>query len=87
VLRGEYDRTRVLECFFERLLDMTIITPRGGFIDRAGHARTAEARALLKPIAASAAAVLARRPDARRLGLARPHAQLQPDSNLLGAHP
>jgi hypothetical protein len=85
ILSGEYDARRVVGRFCETLLDVAIISPRGGFIEQAGHARKDDARALLASVAAAAADVLVNRPDAKRLGLARPHAQIQPDTNLLEA--
>lgn len=84
VLSGEYEPIRVLGRYCEVLLDSAIISPRGGFLETSGHSRKDEARALLSPVASAAAEKLATRPDARRLGLARPHADLRPDSDLLG---
>jgi hypothetical protein len=85
VLIGEYASLRVLERFCQTLLDSAVIYPRGGYLETAGHGRKEEARLLLAPIAAAAAEILAERPDAKLLRLARPHANLQPDTDLLGA--
>jgi hypothetical protein len=82
---GEYDSVRVLERYCQSALDATIMSPRGGYLETQGHARKEDARTLLAPIAAAAAETLARRPAARRLGLAQPHANVQPDTDLLGA--
>jgi hypothetical protein len=85
VLSGEYDSVRVLERYCQAALDAAIMSPRGGYLETEGHARKEEARLLLAPIAAAAAEILARRPGARRLGLAPPHANVLPDTDLLGA--
>jgi len=82
--RGEFVLRSVLECFCGLLLDQSILTGRGGFMEQHGHSRLAEARSILAPVATAAAAILSLRPDAKRLGLARKHANLEPQSNLLG---
>ena len=85
VLNGEYGAAGVLERYCQTVLDSAIMSPRGGYLDTEGHGRKEEARSLLAPIAAAAAEILAERPEAKRLGLARPHANIQADTNLLGA--
>lgn len=86
LLRGEYQPQAVLQRFCSELLDRSIISGRGGFLELAndGQARRDEAMAILGPVAAQAARVLEARPDARRLGLSRQHARLSPESDLLG---
>lgn len=85
VLSGEYEPVQVLERHFQAVLDGAILSPRGGYFEIEGYGRQEEARLLLAPIAALAAEILARRPEARRLGLAQPHANIQADTNLLQA--
>jgi hypothetical protein len=82
---GEYDSVRVLERYCQSALDAAIMSSRGGYLETHGHTRKEDARTLLAPIATAAAETLARRPTARRLGLAPPHANLQPDTDLLGS--
>jgi hypothetical protein len=84
VLRGEFGMRVILEHFCAELLDRAALTSRGGFIEQYGHAQLDEARTVLAPVALAAAAGLERRPDAKRLSLARAHANLTPSSNLLG---
>lgn len=85
VLSGEYEPVQVLERYFGAVLDGAILSPRGGYFEIEGYGRQEEARLLLAPIAALAAETLARRPEARRLRLAQPHANIQADTNLLPA--
>lgn len=86
LLVREHEPRQMLQKFFMELLDRAIISGRGGFVEvDGGSARRSEALAVLEPVAAAAAARLEARPDAKLLGLARQHAQLKPDSNLLGA--
>jgi hypothetical protein len=85
ILRGEYDPVRVLGRYCETLLDRAIISSRGGLLEQAGRARRDEARSRLAPVAATAAEALLARPDSKRLGLAKEHARLQSDTDLLGA--
>ncbi|HEX8795226.1 MAG TPA: hypothetical protein VF765_29965 [Polyangiaceae bacterium] len=86
LLRGEYQPGGILQRFCAELLDRSIISGRGGFLELAndGQARRDEAMAILAPVAARAAQVLEARPDAKRLGLSRQHARLSPKSDLLG---
>jgi hypothetical protein len=86
LLRGESEPGVVLNRFCAELLDRSIVSGRGGFLELAsdGQARRDEAMAILGPLAAQAAQVLEARPDAKRLGLSRQYARLSPDSDLLG---
>jgi hypothetical protein len=84
ILRGDYGTRGVLDRFFEELLGRAVLTGRGGFLEQHGSARLDQARTLLAPVAAAAAAVLNGRHGAKRLQLARPHANIGPDSDLLG---
>lgn len=85
VLRGQYEAREVLETFCTELLDRAIISGQGGFLELdGGPGRRDDALSLLRRVAAEGAAVLEARPDAQRLGLARLHANLEADTNLLG---
>ncbi len=84
ILRGHYEIQGVLRRFCQELLDRIILTGRGGFLEQHGSTRLDQARTVLAPIAAEAAAILTVRPEAKRLNLARPHANIGPDSDLLG---
>jgi hypothetical protein len=86
ILRGQYDPRAVLERFCAELLDRSIISGRGGFLELpdGGQAHRHEAMAIVAPVAARAAERLEARPDAKRLGLSRQHAHLVPESDLLG---
>ena len=84
IWRGEYNPVRVVESYSQAALDAAIMSPRGGYLEIEGHGRKEGARLLLAPIAAAAAEILVKRPAARRLGLAPPHANVQPNTNLLG---
>lgn len=84
ILRGDFVLRSILERFCGQLLDRAVLTGRGGYIEDHGHASLDEARAILAPVASAAAAILEARPTAKRVGLARPHADLGPDTDLLG---
>jgi hypothetical protein len=84
VLRGEFVLQSILERFCGQLLERTVLTGRGGFIEEHGHAAPNEARAVLAPVASAAAAILDARPTVKRLGLARSHADVGPNTDLLG---
>jgi hypothetical protein len=84
VKRRDFEFRSVVERFCALMLDRCILTGRGGFMEQRGHAQLGEARALLAPTGSATAATLCARPDARRLGLARSHAKLGPQSDLLG---
>ncbi len=85
VRRGEFGVRVVLKRFCGELLDRAVLTGRGGFMEQYGHAQLDEARAVLAPVAQAAAERLEVRPTAKRLSLARPHANLTPTSDLLGS--
>lgn len=87
VLQGRYDAAEIVTQFCRQLLDRAIITSRGGFIELVGARRIGAAAAYLGPIAEQAAEVLLARPDAKLLHLARRHAQIGADTDLLGATP
>lgn len=87
VLQGRYDPSDILTQFCGQLLDRAIVTPRGGFIELVGAQRVGAAGEYLRPIAEQAAQVLLARPEAKRLQLARRHAQIDADTDLLGASP
>ncbi|WP_437489060.1 hypothetical protein WME75_09985 [Sorangium sp. So ce1014] len=84
VLRGVFDERVILTRFCEQLLDRAIISGRDGFREQHGSERVREVQKLLRPIAASAAEVMQSRPDAKRLGLARRHPRITPETDLLG---
>lgn len=84
ILAGEYGFPKVLERFCAALLERAILCGRGGFLEEHGTALLQKARDVLAPVAAAAAAILYARPDAKRLGLARPRADLKPDTDLRG---
>jgi hypothetical protein len=84
VLRGEFGLPAVLERFCGQLLERAILTGRGGFIEEHGPGALDDARAVLASTAVAAAAVLNVRPHAKRLGLARSHADVGPNTDLLG---
>jgi hypothetical protein len=84
VLRGELALRTILERFFSQLLDRAILTGRGGFMENHGASQLAQARAVLAPVACGAAEALEARPTAKRLGLARPHADVTAETDLLG---
>ncbi len=86
LLQGAYEPRAVLQRFCAELLDRSIISGRGGFLELTdgGPARSGEAMAILAPVAAQAAERLEARPDAKRLGLSRQYARLSADSDLLG---
>jgi hypothetical protein len=84
VLRGVHNEREILTRFAAELLDRTIVTGRGGLLEHHGSERLPEIHALHLPVAADAAEVLQRRPDAKRLGLARRHACITPETDLLG---
>jgi hypothetical protein len=84
VRRGEFGLREVTEGFCMAVLDRAVLTGRGGFMNQYGHAQLEEARAVLSPVARAAAARLELRPGAKRLTLARAHANLTPTSDLLG---
>jgi hypothetical protein len=83
VLRGELDTGVVLEAAFMAMLDGAVLTSRGGLLDTYGPEHLDAARRLLQPVAAEAASHVTRRPEAKRLGLAKQHAVgLAPDADL-----
>lgn len=84
ILRGEFRLGAILERFFGQLLERSVLTGRGGFMEQYGSAKLDDARAVLVAVACVAAAALEARPTAKRLGLARPHAALTAETNLLG---
>lgn len=86
ILRGEHEPRKMLTQWCLEVLDWAILSGRAGFLEleSGGRARLNEAVILLAPVAAQAAARLEARPDAKRLGLTRQHALLEPDTNLLG---
>jgi hypothetical protein len=83
ILRGDLATQSILNCYCGEVLDRAILTGRGGFMDQHGPALLNEARGVLAPVALAAATILEARPDAKRLGLARSHADVTPDTNLL----
>jgi len=89
ILRGEHEPHRMLKQFCVELLDRAILSGRAGFLELelGGRARLNEALSILAPVAAQAAECLEARPDAKRLGLTRQHAQLEADTDLLGGAP
>lgn len=86
ILRGQYEPLGVLNLFCAELLEKSIISGRGGFLELADveHAHRHQAMKLLAPVITQAAQRLAARPNAKRLGLSQQHARLHPDSDLLG---
>lgn len=84
IVRGEYGHLPLLQAFCLALLDRAIISGRGGLLEQVGHAGRRKALSVLAPVAREGAQVLIARPDAKRLRLARRHAQLDPDTDLLG---
>jgi hypothetical protein len=70
LLQGAYEPRAVLQRFCAELLDRSIISGRGGFLELTdgGPARSGEAMAILAPVAAQAAQCLEARPDATWLG-------------------
>jgi hypothetical protein len=84
VLRGELRLERILDRFCRQLLDRAVLDGRGGFMEQYGTAHLKEARAVLLPVASAAAAALEARPTAKRLGLARSHADVTAETDLLG---
>lgn len=81
--RGELGARPLLERFFQDLLDRAVLTGRRGFIEEYGSSELEQARAVLAPVVAEAAAALAARPRTTRLGLAKPCADVTPETNLL----
>jgi hypothetical protein len=84
VHRGVRDEREMLTRFCATLLDRAIISGRNGLREKHGCERVPDVHTLLRPVAAAAAEVLLRRPDAKRLGLARRHARITPETDLLG---
>lgn len=84
VLCGVYNEREILTRFAAKLLDRTIVTGRGGFLEHHGSEQLPGIRALLLPVAADAAEVLQSRPDTKRLGLSRRDACITPETDLLG---
>lgn len=85
LLGGVYQPRIVMTRFVAAVLDRAILSPRGGCAQRLSFAERQHAKDLLRPIAARAATKLVERPDARKLGLARPHnPKLKAHDNLLG---
>jgi len=89
ILQGEHEPRRVLSQLCVELLDRAILSGQGGFLELelGGRARRNQALSILARVAAQAAACLEARPDAKRLGLTRQHAQLEADTDLLGVAP
>lgn len=85
ILRDEFVLRPILQRFCEQLLDRAVLVGLAGFMEEHGPSRLHEARAVLAPVAAAAAAVLEARPTAKRLGLARAHADVTAETDLLGA--
>jgi hypothetical protein len=82
--RGEFAVRPMLEGFFRQLLDRAVLMGRAGFMEVYGPSQLEEARAMLAPVASAAAAALEARPTAKRLGLARAHADVTAETDLLG---
>lgn len=83
ILRGQTDAMAIMERFMCSFIERHVIMGRGGLVDIDGLRYIERARELTAPVARAAAAELIRRPDARRLGLARAY-RITETSNLLG---
>lgn len=86
LIAGDCDAFRLINDFFLDVLDRAIVSPRGGLMDleRGLYAAREEARRLLAPIAVEAATEIARRPEARRIGIAKRYAGIEATTDLLG---
>lgn len=82
VLRGEFAIRPVLEGFCGQMLERAVLTGRGGFMEEYGSSQLDQARAVLAPEVSAAAAAL--EATAKRLDLARAHAAITVETNLLG---
>jgi hypothetical protein len=84
ILRNEFELRPILEDAIRQMLERAVLAGRSGFMQMYGTSHVQEARTLLAPIVARAAAALERRPTAKRLGLARVHAKVTAETDLLG---
>jgi hypothetical protein len=84
ILRGQIDPRPILERFIHALIERNVIMGRSGLAETYGLQCAELARDLTAPIVRAAADELLRRPDAKRLLLARAF-RIDEDSNLLGA--
>jgi hypothetical protein len=84
ILRGQVDPRPILERFIQALIERNVIIGRSGLAETYGLQYAESARDLTAPIVRAAADELLRRPDAKRLLLARSF-RIDEDSNLLGA--
>lgn len=84
ILARQYEARVVVERLCTEMLDRAILRGRGGFLEQHGSERIGDARSVLASVAVDAASALLARPDAKRLGLARRHANVEADSDLLG---
>ena len=80
LLRGETDKTAMVEKFAQALTDRFVIAGRGGLIDMNGINYVQIAKSLMAPMARDAAQALVRKPNAIHLGLSRQF-RLTPESN------
>jgi hypothetical protein len=84
ILRGEIEPRPILERFIQAFIERNVIMGRSGLVETHGLQYAESARDLTAPIVRAAADELLRRPDAKRLLLARAF-RIDEDSNLLGA--
>lgn len=83
-MRSDFRAHDMVRAFLLALLDHGIVSSRGGVCARQGNSHYRAAKELLAPIADEAAFAIMNRPDARRLRLGPPQAEVRPDTNLLG---